>query len=411
MLIPWGFLSASFQPAYYAAMSVYGGQVKDIAIDSNSDIVISTWGFNDNAIMKVSKFGEIIWQKEYNFTRSTNKIAVDSSNNIYVFSQASPNTNTLTKLDSTGSVVWNKSISATSNALRFNDMVASPSGNVYLAGNYIVSSVTSGAILKLDSSGASVWQRQVSQFSGGMDGIELDSSENVFVTGTQAGKTLLSKFNSSGTVQWTRSVEIAGTNNFGIAVKANASNVYVASYADSSPAASILTKYNTSGTLQWSRQIVSSNNDVKGLALDSSENIYLLEQSSDSGSTIEWAFSKWNSSGTVQWQRKLGASETDAPGAIAIDDSGDLLVGGGFRLGGSDRQAWVNLPSDGTKTGTFTVGGLSVTYAASSQTTSTVTPTSATVTTSPTSTSIVTIGTDASTISTATFTTDITEIQ
>jgi hypothetical protein len=75
---------------------------------------------------------------------------------------------------------------------------------------------------------------------------------------------------------------------------------------------------------------------------------------------------KYNTSGVIQWQRSLArTSGTIALRGITLDTSNNLLVTGETNLNAGDIFT-IKVPTDGSKTGTYSVGGGSFVYAASS---------------------------------------------
>ena len=150
-------------------------------------------------------------------------------------------------------------------------------------------------LVKYNSSGSKQWLQQFGSSNNDM-GLEVnvDSKANIYVTGkteggldgnTNSGKDdiFLVKYNSSGTKQWTQQL---GTPTFdegnGVAVDSS-DNIYVSgwtrgkldTYAGGDDA--IVIKYNSSGTKQWTRQFGSSNDSDHGagVTVDSSGNIYV----------------------------------------------------------------------------------------------------------------------------------------
>ena len=77
---------------------------------------------------------------------------------------------------------------------------------------------------------------------------------------------------------------------------------------------------------------------------------------------------KYNTSGTIQWQRSLGSTAESSGLHIAINSLGDIYVSGFTEVSGPRSFLFAKLPSDGSRTGTYTVGGYSFTYAASTLT-------------------------------------------
>mgnify|MGYP001376632647 CR=1 FL=1 len=165
-------------------------------------------------------------------------------------------------------------------------------------------------LVKYNSSGSKQWLQQFGSSNNDM-GLEVnvDSKANIYVTGyteggldgnTNSGERdiFLVKYNSSGTKQWTQQL---GTPTFdegnGVAVDSS-DNIYVSgwtrgkldTYAGGDDA--IVIKYNSSGTKQWTRQfgapsfleksqynsssqMTTSTDKGIGVAVDSSGNIYV----------------------------------------------------------------------------------------------------------------------------------------
>ena len=159
----------------------------------------------------------------------------------------------------------------------------------------------------------------------------------------------------------------ATENGFSIAVDSSG-NVYVCGYSGASGTDDIqIAKYNTSGTIQWQRRLGGSGDQYgQSIAVDSSGNVYVCGYAG-AGSTFDFQIAKYNTSGTIQWQRRLGSSSANAFGqSIAVDSSGNVYVCGHSGASGTNDIQIAKLPGDGSLTGTYSVGGYSFTYAASS---------------------------------------------
>ena len=149
----------------------------------------------------------------------------------------------------------------------------------------------SGQISFSNFYGASAVSHWIATIGGtGFDdaqGIAVDGSGNVYIAGrtSSAGAgsydALIVKYNADGVIQWQRTLGASSTD-AGLAIAVDGSgNVYVHGYAFlSSGSADFLTvKYNTSGTLQWQRTLDNSSGVTNAIgyavSVDNSGNIYV----------------------------------------------------------------------------------------------------------------------------------------
>lgn len=345
-----------------------------------------------------------VFQKQYSVTAYSiyfSFVAVDSSNNIYCagynnFSGGYASA-LLTKLNSSGVLQWSRTLYSTIGFYFYSGVGVDSSGNVYVGGSGKYDS-TSGVynfiIAKYNSSGTLQWQRKLEQ-SGGNNvaaGFYVDSSGNSYITGysNQSGTYYgyVAKYDSSGTIQWQRQF-IGGGNNYananGVTVDSSG-NVYVSGAATGSDSLSDghLIKYNSSGTVQWQRRFTKV--ALNPIAVDSSGNVFSGGEI-NAASPYKGSLVKYNSSGTIQWQREINATLSGQNfkywwGTAAINSDGDLGVNGitGQAAGGANNNlGMIGLfPNDGAFTGTYTVGGTAYTISAGTQTDAAGTTTSST---------------------------------
>jgi uncharacterized delta-60 repeat protein len=408
-----------------------------IAVDSSGNVYVTGYtdsqgaGVDDALITKYNTSGTIQWQRTlggsgYDYGYG---IAVDSSGNVYVTgittSQgAGANDALITKYNTSGTIQWQRILGGSGSDQGLGIAVDS-SGNVYVTG-YTTSQgagVDDALITKYNTSGTIQWQRTLGgSVTDQGYGIAVDSSGNVYVTGITdsqgAGNydVLITKYDTSGTIQWQRilggsSVDVGN----GIAVDSSG-NVYVTGYTDSQGAGGpdvLIAKYNTSGTIQWQRVLGSSSTEAGyGIAVDSSGNVYVTGRTNGQGAgSNDVLITKYNTSGTIQWQRTLGGSSNEFGRGIAVDSSGNVYVTAyTTSTGGTGNDVLITkLPGDGSKTGTYTVGGVSFTYAASTLTAATSTLTAATSTLTA-ATSTLTSSTSTLTSATSTLTSSVTTI-
>jgi uncharacterized delta-60 repeat protein len=242
-----------------------------------------------------------------------------------------------------------------------NGVATDSSGNVYVTGGTkggLDGNTSAGDtdlfVIKYNSSGTKQWTKQLG--SSGRDsanGIAIDSSGNVYVTGmtfggldwnTSAGANdlFLVKYNSSGTKQWTEQLGSASSDFANGVATDSSGNVYVAGATyggldgnSKKNSDLFVVKYNSSGTKQWTKQNGTDMYDeARGVATDSSGNVYVvggtkgnLNGISNSGRTDAFVI-KFNSSGTKQWTKKLGTWQNDLANGVATDSSGNFYVTG-----------------------------------------------------------------------------------
>ncbi len=299
---------------------------------------------HDIVILKLNSAGAYQWHTFYGTdTAGASAIAVDSSANVYVAGY-SPAT-------------WN-----------------GPTGqaplHAYTNGDDI-------AVVKLNSAGAYQWHT----FYGGTgddgtDGIALDSSANVYVTGYSAatwnGPTgqaplnaftgtgsdiVILKLNSAGAYQWHTFYGTGTAGASAIAVDSSA-NVYVAGYGDATwngPTGQAplhaytnsydiaVVKLNSAGAYQWHTFYGGTGDDgADGIALDSRANIYVTGYSfatwngptgqaplnAFSGGIDDIVILNLNSAGAYQWHAFYGGTGNNEAHGIALDSSANVYVAG-----------------------------------------------------------------------------------
>lgn len=332
------------------------------------------------------------------------QMVLDSSRNI-IFTMMRTGSHITVKLSNSGSILWKRKLNmgtSYSSGLQQSDVTVDSSNNVYVAFTttsnyssvYIPVSNTQGAgniiVAKYNSSGVLQWQREIttstSTAQGNVGGIACDSSDNVYVCGTQMGYNqttsayqiyALVKFNSSGTHQWTRrlqgyytqSVTSSNRNSISMYHRANGLTYVPAASgepegvcmccvmmnydASSSSRDFFLARYDTSGNIRWRKCYVRyiyssyakdegpdqdySTKALKSITSDSSGNIFVVGSASNtqqfnSGYPKSQVIFKLDPSGSVTWSRRFGYFK-DQGAALAVSSSTGQIIAIG------DRQA------------------------------------------------------------------------
>ena len=368
-----------------------------VAVDSGNNVYVMgitnyvAYSSGSLQLAKYNSLGEIQWQRSLSSGRANGSgdVAVDSSGNVYAaatYTISSVDYWVLAKYDTDGILVWQKQISFGSSSATFNPVqgiTLDSSGNIYLTGRstgYNTGGYSHAITHKYDGDGTVIWQRRYgdsnpdNRTSNETFGVAVDSSGNVYVVGAivnypySVDTFITTKYNSSGTIQWQRRLYGANstfTRGYGIAVDSS-SNVYVTGYySTNTDKTMIFAKYDTSGTLQWQRNL-GSQDSIGGLsvALDSSGDPYFCGWSTNSSGIRTIQIVKYNSSGTIQWQRRLSGTEDSQAWSVAIDALDRVCICGWTERSGVSGFILAKLPSNGSGTGTYSVGGFNYTYAA-----------------------------------------------
>lgn len=307
---------------------------------------------------------------------------IDSSGNVYTAGYKTPGASSasdiwVSKYNSSGTLQWQRRISHPSSQSLGPAIAVDSSGNPIVALLSIISGVES-ILVKLDSSGTQQWITHVAAPGGNnvnFRGLDTDSSDNVYVvgesnTGGVGNNIITMKFNSSGTLQWQRKLDGSGTDNGNSVAVDSSGNVYISAWTDSIGAGGmdwVIAKYNTSGVLQWQRTLGEGSSDnALGIAVDSSGDVYVTG-SNFNGGVIRLGIAKYNSSGVLQWQNRMDYASTTISTREVVVDNDYVYVVGHISISGNVDIHVFRVPSDGTGAGTygsFTYGTATMTDAA-----------------------------------------------
>ena len=365
-----------------------------LAMDSSNNVYISgkttgglggntCIGMQDAFLSQYSSSGTAKWTVQLGVagaTTAANSTATDTSGNVYLAGVTSGSLagNTLTgqqdaflsQYGSSGTAKWIVQLGAASAITAANGTATGTSGNVYLVG------ATSGGLAgntltgqqdaflsQYGSSGTANWTVQLGAVSAttAANGVATDTSGNVYLvgsaTGSLAGSNTLtgfqdlfvSKYDSSGTLQWTKQQGVAGQYSAGTALAIGSDgSVFVVGWTGSigdiiDQWLVLVSRYDASGTLKWTNQFGSSNSTSKGFGISvSGSNLYItgasnggINQQISIGTQDGFCVELDSCSGQIiRNVQELGISQkkTGCTG-VCVDASGNAYVTG-YTFGG-----------------------------------------------------------------------------
>ena len=180
-------------------------------------------------------------------------------------------------------------------------MAVDPLGNVVLGASG--SSYT--PLLKLDSTGALLWQPNVTLRLGGV-GISICNDTTIVAAGSRVDSRTFKKVTTDGVAVWAKD----GTDSAYCVATDLSNNIYIGCLGK-------LYKYDSAGNLIWT--VPSLGDVVNGVACDLQGNVYIGQDRSSSLTTR-----KYTPDGTPVWAIDHGGNVE----AIAVDNLGNVYTGG-----------------------------------------------------------------------------------
>jgi uncharacterized delta-60 repeat protein len=327
-----------------------------LALDKNGNIYVTGSEYignhySDYATVKYDTNGNQLWVARYNGPESNSDrataLAVDNSGNVYVTGHSDNgypdyvNDYATVKYDTNGNQLWVARYNGPANADDFPYALAvDSSGNVYVTGTSLGTSYPGSfdyATVKYDTNGNQLWVARyngpaVNQQDNAYD-LKVDLSGNVYVTGGSVASLnrdyATVKYNTDGNELWVARYNYKGFDDEAYALALdNAGNVYVTgtSYFDFGATNYATIKYDTDGNQLWAARS-NQGSYATELALDSSGNVYVTGYNAIGGSSF--ATMKYAPDGNQLWVKEFNAYPLH-PGAkaLAVDNSGNVYVAG-----------------------------------------------------------------------------------
>lgn len=348
-----------------------------LAVDGSGNVYVTgvsrgVVAGQDYATVKYDANGNELWVRRYNGPGGADDAAaalkVDGSGNVYVTGYAliavdsgesDPNfipEYATVKYDTDGNEQWVRHYHGPGHSRDLATALAvDGSGNVYITG-YSEGDGTGAdyATVKYDTNGNQQWVARYDGPAGSFDGangLALDGSSNVYVTGESEGIGTGSdyatvKYDTNGNQQWVARYDGLANDydSAGSLAVDGSGNVYITgtSTGYSDPFAMgydfATVKYNANGIQQWVARFNGPANDLdqpRSLALDGSGNVYVTGTSRNVETGQDYATVKYDTGGNLVWVQRYdgGLNSTDQGVAVAVDGSGNVYATGASRGG------------------------------------------------------------------------------
>jgi hypothetical protein len=287
----------------------------------------------------------------------------DANGNVYVTSYFSgtvtfptPNgTTTLTtpsnnfasyvaKVDPNGNFLWAEQFGGQRSGA-WSGVTVDTSGNVYLTGDFNgtqsfgsfsltgTSANGTGYLCKVDPNGNFLWAQEFAygtsgSHSGFLTPLAVDGNGNAYLSWFANSPTgsvgFLSKYDSSGSLQWTQQVASGATACSPNCVTLDANgNAYVGGNATQGNSGGFLASYDPTGKLYWSETTASP---VRADAIY--QNTLYTGMAPNANSPTD--FQKYDLSGNVLLSEQITSPVSVTPFGMAVDTSGNVYLTGGF---------------------------------------------------------------------------------
>lgn len=258
----------------------------------------------------------------------------------------------IVKLDSGCSLLWNKSINRANNDYALS-VIQTNDGGYVLSGISATGGIFSSDMLitKLNSAGNHQWSKTyggthdevaytIIQTTDG--GLAFAGYSNSF------GPYNLFNFiktDIDGNIQWNRLIGESGTGSHIYSIKQTTDGGYVLA-GEHTPTGTgdydmYIVKLNSSGTIQWTRTVRGTGYDMANSIIQTSDGSYLLAGYTNSygAGSNDMYIVKLNSSGVLQWSKTAGGTGDDQALSIINSADGGFVVAGytsSFGSGGKD---------------------------------------------------------------------------
>jgi hypothetical protein len=326
-----------------------------LVLDQNNNVIVTGQSGDHTKIIttKYDTGGNLIWERFYTIPEMAavaTWLSIDSSGNVIVtgyrhnFSSNIVESGLLTlKYDNNGNLLWDRLIPGTwAFAVR---SIVDQTGNIYVTGRaWQYTGTYDFVTVKYAPDGTQLWLDTFDQ-NGGFHtpaGMDLDQSNNLFITGGgQSGGLLTVMYNSSGVRQWVR--EHSGSAGSNIKTDNSGGIFITGSFYDFNSGTSndiMLLKYDLSGNLVWEKFYDFGNYEYGKLVnIDSHSDIIVTGFGDLPGQFPGWLTTKIDSSGNLLWFKRFKSNQSweEFPNFTLVGPQNEIYVTGnvGVPFGGT----------------------------------------------------------------------------
>lgn len=350
---------------------------QSVSIDGGNNIIVAGFTKNsgtsgDYSTVKYTPDGDSLWMRYYDSPTHENDKVYDMqqsiSGNIYLTGRTdsdpaitSNDDATTVKYDALGNLAWTNSFDGAAHGPDRGKFIRiAASGNVYVAGRTFNGNNDDLLLIKYNDAGIQQW---VKTYDGGfgnedVNGIAMDESEDIYLTGISAGATdssdlITAKYAPNGDQLWLKRYNGSGNGgDFGQALSLDPSgNVVVTGYSDGDVSVAVnfdivTIKYDATGNELWKTIRNGSTNldDIAdALTTDQFGNVFVAGHSNNGTSTdinYDFMIIRYSSNGIEDWTTTYNnaSSDTlDVPNMLWLVNN-DLFVAGSSWQNGNQRD-------------------------------------------------------------------------
>ncbi len=326
------------------------------------------FGAVDAFVSKHDANGTLLWTRQLGTSGNDRSFGVsaDGSEHAYVAgattgllgdAHAGGNDAFLSKYDDSGAHQWTEQFGTGSNDAATS--VSSDGADIFVAGitEGILGDASAGGadafLTKYDAGGETLWTTQFGTTNRDLaTSVSADGLGNVYVSGLTEGvlglanaggeDAFLSKYDSSGSLQWTRQFGTSADDvSRGVAAD-QLGNVFVVGVTANPNSDAWVQKYDSIGNLQWSREVPwSGSSEGRGVSTDGFGNVFITGSLYDAvnPSLSDGFVSAYDSDGMLLWTERIDISAEDLWHEVSANRFGDVFVSGSS--GVVDRDVFV----------------------------------------------------------------------